>query len=152
MTAARGEKSREHSRASLAAQPAARSFSRELSPLERELSVHEDVDDAFGELTRILPRRPIGDGRRVEDGDIRRHSVRQAAAIVEPDAGRGKRGHLADRFLEAQEPELSNIEAENAGKRARGSRMTLSRIASGVSAVARHHVPRLAGKGGTAPP
>jgi len=67
-------------------------------------AVDEDVRDADGIPVRILIRRHIRDGRRVEDDDIGVPAIAELAAIAKAEARRRQLRRSAYRLFEPQQP------------------------------------------------
>ena len=86
----------------LAAQRAARAFAGGLAFGPHRAAVDEDVLDAGGGGRRRLEGRAIGNGRRVEDGDVSIGAGGEHAAAGQPEAGGGQAGHAPHRFFEPE--------------------------------------------------
>src|SRR5437667_12870292 len=93
----------------------ARTRARHLPLLQHHLPIHEHVLNPDRRLMRLLERRAIDHGRRIEDGDIGEHPGPHEAAIGETNAPRRERRHLAHRELERHQLAIPPIAAEAPG-------------------------------------
>ncbi len=71
-------------------QRAARLGASVFATFEHLHAIHEDLLHTDGLLMRLIERRAIGNGRRIEDNDIREHSFFEKPAVVEPKICRGQ--------------------------------------------------------------
>src|SRR4051812_42282379 len=95
----------------------------ELTLPQHDLSVHDHVLDADGRLVRILERGAIGDGLRIEHGDVGEHARTNQPALAESNALRGERSHLSHRVLERHELLFAYVTAEDPRERSVRARM-----------------------------
>jgi len=65
-------------------------------------AVHPHVSHAGRQLVRLLGRRDVDDGLRIEHHHVREHALAQQAAVAETQSQRHARRHLADRILERE--------------------------------------------------
>src|SRR5215813_10669305 len=84
------------------------------SLLYHDLAVDDHVIDSGGVLLRLLEGRAVDDGFLVEDHDVGGHSRPQQAAIPKVEGLRGQRTHLADRFFQADQPLIADVNAQDA--------------------------------------
>ena len=84
----------------------------------------EDLGDAVGESVGVVEARPLGNGRRIEHGDVGGAALAHQPAPGEAERCRGRAGHLVDRVLELQQ----RVEfAERAWSLAEESRRVIDR-------------------------
>src|SRR5918993_1459752 len=77
--------------------------------VEHVHAIHDDVLDADGILMRLLVRRRVADGRGIEDDEIRKELLADAAAIANADLrGRGA-GHAMQRFLKTEDLVVADV-------------------------------------------
>ena len=78
------------------------------------------VDDHVGNTGRIRSRfgkrRPFGDRRRIEYGDVGHGAGPENAAIGEPECRASGTCHLVHGLRQRQQPEIPCVVAEDAGK------------------------------------
>ena len=88
-------------------------------------AVHENVFYTDGVLVRFLERRPIGDGRGIEENDISEHSFFNETAVIKTEIGGGQPAQSSDRLSHRDYFLVTHIFAENARKIAVGARMRI---------------------------
>ncbi len=76
-------------------------------------AVDKDVLDTGSGGHRRFEGRAVGDGRRVEDGDVGKGAGGERAAAGQAELGGGKTGHATHGFLQAKKPEIAAVMAEN---------------------------------------
>ena len=74
-----------------------------------DLAVDDDGGDAGGELARVVERGAVLDRVRIEHDQVGGHAGTHQAAVGQAQPGGRQRGHLADRFLEAQDAEFADV-------------------------------------------
>src|SRR6266550_8220251 len=105
----------------------ARARVRNLPFPQNHLPIHQNVLDADRSLMRLLERRAVDHGRRIEHCDVGEHPGLQEPAIGEAHALRRERRHLAHGELERKELLVARIVAKDpregtVGARVRGLR------------------------------
>ncbi len=96
----------------VAAQGPSGSLGGQLAFVEDQLSVNDHRVDALRIPGRIGVGRAVDHLGRVEDDQVRRHPGPQHAPVQEAHAPRGQRGHLADRLLDREEPQVAGVVAD----------------------------------------
>src|SRR3989442_1169515 len=90
-------------------EPASGPRARDLAVLQYHLSVYEHVLDADRRLMRLLERRAVDHGDRIEHGEVGVEPRLHEAAIGQADPLRGERRHLAHRELERHELFVTHV-------------------------------------------
>src|SRR5690606_32838391 len=93
-----------------------------LAVLEGDLTIHDHGGDTRGKGAGVGIGSARGDGRGIEQHDVRRQPRHQPAAIGKAEMCGGKAGHLADRLFEREEFEVAAVVAEHAREAAAGTR------------------------------
>ena len=99
---------------------------RVIAAVDHDLAVDDDGGDADRVAVRVGVRRAVGDQHRVEHGHVRPRPRPQQASIREAERPRGGAGHLGDRLLERQQPEIADAGAQDARMGAVVARMGLA--------------------------
>ena len=86
-------------------------------------AVHQNIFHPFGKLIRIVKRRQVAHGRRIEHHHVSPHPRLEHAAIGQSQTLRGQRGKLADRILQRERLVFTDILSQNAWERAISPRM-----------------------------
>ena len=92
----------------------------------RDHAVDDDGVDSHRILVRLLERRGVGDGFRVEDHDIGEVAFDEPSPIGNLHLRRRQTGHLPNRFRQRERLLLANVAAKNARERAVRARMRLA--------------------------
>jgi hypothetical protein len=100
-----------------AAQDAAGQCSGHPTLVQHHFPIHQYVLDARAVAPRFVERRAIAHEIGIEDHDIGVEAGAQEPAVAKRHVLRGERAHLADRFLETEEPRLTDVPAEDARER-----------------------------------
>src|SRR5438132_64 len=75
-------------------------FLRALPLLQHDLAVDQHVRNSFRVMLRLVERRGVADGRRIEDDEVGLQTRAQDSAILQADAPCRQRGHSAHCFFE----------------------------------------------------
>src|SRR5437763_16990809 len=94
-----------------------------LPVINAELSVDNDEGDAFRVLIRIIKRRTVAHGLRVEDSNVRISAFAQQAAILQADTRGGQASHLVDGFFECEQMLVAGVTREGARVRTPAARV-----------------------------
>ena len=78
---------------------------------------------AHGVLLRLLKRRAILDGRRIEHGDVGEHSFPEKATVLQAQVGRRQRAQPAHRFAQGNHLFLAHVFSEDTREVPVGARM-----------------------------
>src|SRR5690348_17290310 len=90
--------------------------------LENLHAVNEHVGDSDGQRGWILGCRFVKNGLRVEDNDVSLHSNRNSSPVLKPKTPRGQGSGFSDRLGQADDVQLADIAAKDAGEGARAPR------------------------------
>src|SRR5437667_7900261 len=96
---------------------------RHLPMLQNHAPIHEHVLDADRSLVRLLERRAVDHGDRIEHGDVGVQPGPDEATVGETDALRRERRHLPHCELQREQLQIAGVAAEDARKTAVGARV-----------------------------
>ena len=91
--------------------------------VQDELAIDDDADNAGCKATRLLQRRVVLDGLRIEQHQIRITTQRDPTTVVELEALRWQAGDTADGCSESDDPSLAHVVPQKPCKTAASARM-----------------------------
>src|SRR4051812_8193712 len=105
------------------AQAAPGSLTGEFAVAYDDPAVDDDMTCAGRVGVRVLVRRPVDDGLRIEDGDVGEPARLEPAAVDEPEVVRGETGEPSHRLRQRDEALVAAVVAEKPGEGAVRARM-----------------------------